>query len=232
MKMWTMAVAVGLLGSASAALGQGDRDAVTLDPAHHHVILENDHVRVFEAMAKPGDTSPMHTHHPLVLISLDKARARVATPDGNSTIFDLNPGLVVWLEGVEHSWEILSGQVHLFGVEAKSARGGAAPGPVDLGPRDAVAADPTHHHVVFENDHVRVFEAQASPGETTPMHTHPPTVIISAETGRMRMQGPDGTTTIFDLHPSQAIWIEGVEHSWELLSGRVHAFGVEVKSAR
>ena len=31
---------------------------------------------------------------------------------------------------------------------------------------------------------------------------------------------------------AQAFWIENVEHSWEVLSGLVHAFGVEVKAAR
>jgi hypothetical protein len=42
----------------------------------------------------------------------------------------------------------------------------------------------------------------------------------------------DGSTSIFDLHPVQALWIEEVEHSWEILAGFVHAFGVEVKAAR
>ena len=58
-----------LLGGAASAVGQDARDAVALDPTHHHVILENDHVRIFEVLAAPGDTSPMHTHPPLVLVS-------------------------------------------------------------------------------------------------------------------------------------------------------------------
>jgi quercetin dioxygenase-like cupin family protein len=110
-----------LLGGASTATGQDAKDAVALDPTHHHVILENDHVRIFEVLAAPGDTSPMHTHPPLVVISLDKARLRMKVPDGSTSIFDLNPGQVLWLENVEHSWELLSGQVHLFAVEVKAA---------------------------------------------------------------------------------------------------------------
>ena len=95
-----------------------------------------------------------------------------------------------------------------------------------------MAVDPTHHNVVMENDHVRVFEAMAAPGETSPMHSHPPTAIISLREARMRITLADGSSSIFDLHPAQMIWIEDVEHSWEVLSGLVHAFGVEVKAAR
>jgi hypothetical protein len=138
---------------------------------------------------------------------------------------------VIWLENVEHSWELLAGQVHLFAVEAKAAPAGA-PAATAPGERDAVAVDPTHHNVVLENDHVRVFEALAATGDTSPMHTHPPTAIISLGTARMRISLPDGSSSILDLHPAQAIWIEDVEHSWEVLSGLVHAFGVEVKAAR
>jgi hypothetical protein len=221
-----------LFGIVQAATGQDARDAVALDPTHHHVILENDHVRVFEVLARAGDTSPMHTHPPLVLISLDKARARIEAPDGSTGILDLNPGTVLWLENVEHAWELLSGQIHLFAVEVKSARGGHAPPAITADAREAVVVDPTHHHVILENDWVRVFEAIAAPGDTSPMHTHPPTVGISFDVARMRMTLPDGSSTIFDLHPAQAFWVEDVEHSWEILSGQPHVFGVEVKAAR
>jgi quercetin dioxygenase-like cupin family protein len=220
-----------LLGGASTATGQDAKDAVALDPTHHHVILENDHVRIFEVLAAPGDTSPMHTHPPLVVIGLDKARLRMKVPDGSTSIFDLNPGQVLWLENVEHSWELLAGQLHLFAVEVKAAPAGA-PAAIAPSEREAVVVDPTHHNVILENDHVRVFEALAAPGDTSPMHTHPPTAIISLAAARMKMTLPDGSTSIFDLHPAQALWIEDVEHSWEVLAGLVHGFGVEVKAAR
>jgi quercetin dioxygenase-like cupin family protein len=111
-----------LLGGALTAVTQGSRDAVALDPTHHHVIMENPRVRVFEVLAAPGDKSPMHTHPPLVAVSLGKARLRMTTPDGKSSIFDLNPGQVIWMENVEHSWEMLAGQVHLVAVEVKAGR--------------------------------------------------------------------------------------------------------------
>lgn len=106
----------------SAHTAQSSRDAVAVDPAHHHVVMENERVRVFEVLAERGDKSPMHTHPPLVLVSLGTARLRMTTPDGKSSILDLHPGQVVWMENVEHSWELLGGQVHIVAVEVKAAR--------------------------------------------------------------------------------------------------------------
>ena len=59
-----------LLGGGATAVTQSTKDAVEVDPTHHHVILENPKVRVFEVMAERGDKSPMHSHKPLVLVSL------------------------------------------------------------------------------------------------------------------------------------------------------------------
>lgn len=110
------------VGGSLGAVPQSSRDAVVVDPAHHHVIMENERVRVFEVLAEPGDKSPMHTHPPLVVVSLGTARLRMKTPDGKSSILDLHPAQVLWLENVEHSWELLGGQIHVVAVEPKAAR--------------------------------------------------------------------------------------------------------------
>jgi len=111
-----------VLGAGVSGLTQSSKDAVAVDPTHHHVIMENPRVRVFEVLAAPGDKSSMHTHPPLVAVSLSKARLRMTTPDGKSSIFDVNPGQAIWMENVEHSWELLAGQLHLVVVEVKGGR--------------------------------------------------------------------------------------------------------------
>ena len=63
----------------------------------------------------------MHSHPPFVFVSLGTARVGMTLPDGKSVIFDTYPGQVMWMENVEHSWEILSGEVHVIAVEVKSA---------------------------------------------------------------------------------------------------------------
>lgn len=43
---------------------------------------------------------------------------------------------------------------------------------------DAVAADPKHYEVEFENDRVRILRVKYGPGEKSVMHSHPPSVVI------------------------------------------------------
>lgn len=37
-------------------------DALTAAPAHHHLLLENESVRVLETLIHPGDRTAVHTH--------------------------------------------------------------------------------------------------------------------------------------------------------------------------
>lgn len=122
MKRSVLLVVAVLTGVSAIAQAQGSKDAVVVDPTHHHVIMENDRVRVFEVLAKPGDTSAMHTHPALVAVSLGTARLRITAPDGKSSILDLHPAQALWMENVEHSWELLAGEVHLVAVEVKACK--------------------------------------------------------------------------------------------------------------
>ncbi len=111
--------------SVALAAAQKAPDAVLVDPDVHHVVFENDYVRVFEARAASGAKSPMHSHPPFVLVSVGSARIKLTLPDGTKQILDLRPGQVLWLENAEHSWELLAGSLHAVAVEVKSAQGGA-----------------------------------------------------------------------------------------------------------
>lgn len=100
-------------------------------------------------------------------------------------------------------------------------------------PPDAVAIDPDVHHVLVDNAHVRVFEARATHGATSPMHSHPPFVFVSLGTARVKLTLPDGKDVIFDTWPGQVLWMpDGMQHSWKLLSGDLRVIAVEVKSAQ
>lgn len=114
------AIAFGLGANAAA---DTPPDAVSIDPDVHHVLLDNEHVRVFEARATHGATSPMHSHPPFVFISLGTARVKLTQPDGKKVIFDTWPGQVLWMpDGMQHSWELLSGDLRVVAVEVKSAQ--------------------------------------------------------------------------------------------------------------
>ena len=39
-------------------------------------------------------------------------------------------------------------------------------------PLDAMSAAAAHHHILFENDEVRILDTNVKPGERTPVHAH------------------------------------------------------------
>jgi hypothetical protein len=111
---------------AFAASAQTLQDSTVADPDVHQVVLENEHVRVLSAMAATGWKSPMHSHPPLLLVSLGTGRVKMTLPDGKKQILDLRPGTVFWVDGVEHSWELLAGEVNVMAVEVKAAKAAKA----------------------------------------------------------------------------------------------------------
>lgn len=208
-------------------------DAVVVEPHIHKVIIENEYVRVVRAMASAGATAGMHSHPPALLVSLGDARYRLTMPDGTRTIVDVQPGQTFWLDGDAHSWELIAGDSHMVAVEVKHAAGRTPPSTQPLPASDAVARDPTHHLVVFENDHVRVVDARAAPGATSPMHTHPPTVAVNLSAFRARTEAPDREPMITDGLPGEVFWYAaGGQHAWQLLAGSARVIAVEIKSAR
>jgi hypothetical protein len=103
---------------------------------------------------------------------------------------------------------------------------------------DALRAAPKHHALLFENEKVRVLDANISPGQTVPLHTHRwpsihyilsfsdfvrrdaagQVVADSRESGRL----PEGT----------ALWSEALPlHTLENVGGRdLHVISIEIKS--
>jgi hypothetical protein len=65
-------------------------------------------------------------------------------------------------------------------------RGGTVP--------DAVAADPRHYRVSFENDLVRVLRVKYGPGERSVMHKHYAGCVVFLTDQTFDFTLPDGTT--------------------------------------
>jgi hypothetical protein len=126
LKVRVLLVGAVLCSGAAAASAQTAPDGTVADSDAHQVALENEHVRVLTAMGPLGKKSPMHSHPPLVLVSLGTARVRFGFPDGKTQIFDLRPATVLWVDGVEHSWEVLAGEVNVVAVEVKAAKAAKA----------------------------------------------------------------------------------------------------------
>jgi hypothetical protein len=119
-------VLVLFLGAGLGAVAQKAKDATIVDPDVHHVVLENEHVRVLDARVAPGWKSPMHSHPPILLVSIGSGRFKLTSPEGKTQILDFYPGMVFWRDSsTEHSSEMLAGDAHVIAIEVKSAQ--AAP---------------------------------------------------------------------------------------------------------
>lgn len=234
MKVFPSIALVSVLAVVPTAGAQTAPDPVSADPVVHNVLLDNEHVRVFDARAARGARSPKHSHTPFVFISLDRARVRQTLADGKTSLIDTHPGQVMWMgDPIEHSWEMLSGNLHVIGVEIKSAQTGKVPPPVVRRDDDSTTVDPAVHRVLFENEHVRVFDAQAAAGMKSPLHSHPPSLLVMLAAGRGRVSQPDGNAMIVNYDPGRVLWVaEGMHHSWEMLAGEPHVIVIEPKSAQ
>jgi quercetin dioxygenase-like cupin family protein len=61
---------------------------------------------------------------------------------------------------------------------------------------NAVKADPKHYTVEFENDTIRVVRIKYGPGETSTMHSHDANCAIFLADGEMKMELPDGSSSL------------------------------------
>ena len=64
-------------------------------------------------------------------------------------------------------------------------------------PVDAMTAAPEHHHVLLENDKVRVLDTRVGPGEQTPVHSHQwPAALYVMSWGEFVRFDPDGNVLL------------------------------------
>ena len=82
---------------------------------------------------------------------------------------------------------------------------------------DPVVVAPHIYKVAMENDRVRVLEARGTPGDKTEFHSHPAMVAIGVTECHLRFGFPDGQIVEADLRPGQAIYLDPVEHTTEIM---------------
>lgn len=78
----------------------------------------------------------------------------------------------------------------------------------------AAVADADHIKVVFENDQIRVLHYSYKPGDKSPIHAHPASVII-ALTDQNAKSTVDGKTTDVHLKAGEVVWRGSTTHIFE-----------------
>jgi quercetin dioxygenase-like cupin family protein len=84
--------------------------------------------------------------------------------------------------------------------------------------------------VRFENDRVRVLEANLPPGVKEQVHSHPAYVIYVLEGGKYRNYASDGKTTEGELKTGEVVYRDPLTHAAENIgSTPMHMILVELK---
>ena len=171
-----VAVTLLMLGCAGAPAPESYPDAVAADPDHYSVEFENDVVRVLRVQYGPGETSVMHAHPALCSVALSGSNWSMTDAEGSVTENSGAHGDVGCEEASVHlpvNAGTAPSEVVLF--EFKE---GGTPGADAVEGPDAVAADPAHYSVEFENDVARVVRIRYEPGDSGVLHGHPANCVV------------------------------------------------------
>jgi quercetin dioxygenase-like cupin family protein len=97
--------------------------------------------------------------------------------------------------------------------------------------QDPAAVNAKTIKVRFENDKVRVLEAELPPGTKEQMHSHPANVIYVMVGGKFRNYAADGKVTEIELKTGDVLYREPLTHAAENIgTTTTHLILVELKT--
>ena len=166
------------------------------------VEFENEQIKVTRVRYAPHAKSPMHTHTGRAVVAITASHLRVTTSDGNTRETERRPGEIYWGDSVTHAAENLK-DAPLETVEIEVKRATTAAASVEAKPFDAsklkepvpVEQEP-HHHVVLQNQYVRVLDVFFPVGEPALFHTHSNdnvSVALSGDFTKSQVMGGEWT---------------------------------------
>ena len=98
--------------------------------------------------------------------------------------------------------------------------------------QDPAAVNSKTIKVKFENERVRVLEAELPPGVKEQVHSHPAYVIYVLAGGRYRNYAADGKTTEGELKTGEVVYRDPLTHAAENIGNTtMHMILVELKTA-
>lgn len=151
-------------------------DAVVADVDHYSVEFENDAMRLVRVDYAAGEESVMHRHPALCSVTISETSWRMTDADGSVTENGGSVGEFSCNEASVHRPENAgTGPNQVILIELAE---GAGPGSAALEASGAVAADPDHYTVEFENESLRVLRIRYKPGETGVLHSHPANCVV------------------------------------------------------
>jgi hypothetical protein len=174
-------LAVSLLLTRTAMMSQTP-DGAAAGAGVAKLEFENEQIRVVRVSYAPHQKSAVHSHAGRFVVTLTKNHTRSIAPDGTSKTAERAAHEYYWGDAMTHQIENLSDErmenieiefklSKAAGVEVKPPNREALHGTGTENDPVPVEREP-HHHVVFENQYLRLLDVVVSTGEMTLFHTH------------------------------------------------------------
>src|SRR3954466_13989267 len=97
--------------------------------------------------------------------------------------------------------------------------------------QDPAVVNPKTVKVKFENDEVRVLEAELPPGVKEAVHSHPAYVIYVLAGGKVRNYAADGKSTATEIKTGDVLYRDPLTHAAENIgTTTMHMILVEMKA--
>jgi hypothetical protein len=179
--------------------------------------IDNAWVHVSRVILAPHEKLPRRDYQASVVVYLADGEFRhIAHKDGDTAYFDA--GARVEENDSDHPLEEVI-------IELKP---GAPPFPPHPVTRDPVKLDPQYHKVDFENERVRVLRTTLEPHIKSPMHEHPPYVVVYLTDLHTTMAMNDGRLVDNVRRKGVVAWRDFMAHSTENI-GSVKAMEIQVE---
>jgi quercetin dioxygenase-like cupin family protein len=127
LRHFVVLMGAGIVTLASAAPGL-TQDPAAVNPKTVHVTLENERVRVLEAVLQPGEKEQLHSHPDCIIRVVRGGKVRTHGAEGTTTDTDLVAGATIYRPAVTHWTEnVGTTPVELVIVELKTPAPAKAP---------------------------------------------------------------------------------------------------------
>jgi quercetin dioxygenase-like cupin family protein len=201
----------------AAATGAA-QDPVAVSPADYRIEIENSWVRVLRLKQGPHEKIPMHQHPASVTVYLSDVQQRFTGEDGKARQAKHKAGDVVYAGSIKRAEENLSDKpLELVLIELKPGAPKPISPPITL---DPVKLDPKHHIVVVENDRVRAIRTILEPHLKSPMHEHPPYVVVYLTELHVMQKLADGQLVDNPRKAGEVAWRDAQKHETENIAER------------
>jgi quercetin dioxygenase-like cupin family protein len=194
-------------------------DSTVAAPDHYKVEFENEYVRVVRVTYNPGEQSSIHSHRPLVGVTLTGGQGVFTDIQGNKETRPENfAGDVLADNGETHSvLSISKGPEELVFVEVKKSYPASAD-PLDF--VNAINVSSINATVELEEHGIRVIRIKGEPGLETPMHSHRAGITLPLTDINISHTNADGEVGIINNKAGTISWAEPRSHKGKNLSDK------------